>query len=510
VDHVILRERLASLERQLTLVERTLESAADTEELHAALDGTIGNSARQRQHEVGQIIGQLDEAETVAASDPSRASTLVEDAWRRYLRIYDDSRDIFGECLEFVGGLAIRSHQYDDQICKLADELIRSCATESIGRRWESLTVPAAPDALAKTLARMVRLRFPDWTVWTLPFTAHEYGHVVVAELSELKDFVRDIASTQAADRIDEVMTRVDGAELPHRLDAEERARLDSELRNLAQDALRDWLTARRVDQSSFGQRSGAVRQFGAEQLALAVRAGERELADAELRRATVLVADAFATYTMGPAYACAALLLHFLPAQPARDAGHAERAHIVLRTLERMNATGDNSYQDVITQVTAGWERVVSGPGAAISLTPAQTEELDGLLEDLWPLFELYLRKTARFEHAAEKDGWLAAKKVSLDWRTSLRDHPDQPLRTEGLGVVRLRDALNAAWYCRLLSFNDAAASGNTNAFRASIDALERATRETCTEIIDARKSQQARRARSQRRPGRRPPRAA
>lgn len=519
MDHVILRERLASLERQLALVASTpqlITTSAFTpahaaEQLHATLDGTIGQSARRRRRKIEQIEAELDRAEHEA--DASVAASLVKGAWRNYLKLHEESQEVFSECLEFVGGLAIRTEGYDDAICQTADELIRSCATESTGNAWNSFTVPAAPDALAKTLARMVRLRFPDWTIWTLPSTAHEYGHVVIDEVEAINEFVLDCAARGAATRLGEVLGRLDRVDFSRSIDAAERERVERELMDVAHEALRDWRVGRRdpAEESGYGQQlSEFLRELGAEPVAVGIRAATLALADAELRRATLLSADVFATYTMGPAYSCAALLLNFLPSHVVHSASDAERAHVVLETLARMNASGHDAYGDVIGQVSQGWSRVMSGPGSAVPLEPAALKDLDDLVERLWVLFHEELRETAPFEAADERNGWLAAKRVSLEWRKALKADSAGALPTQEIRLTRLRDALNAAWYCRLLSFRDGEAAGDGTAFRASVESVERATEQVCTGIIASRERQRARRARSGRRSTSRSPRVA
>src|SRR5262249_13047887 len=69
----------------------------------------------------------------------------------------------------------------DAQICQMADELVRNCAQGTNSTRF-LLSIPATADTLGLTLVRLIRLRFSDWTIWTLPFAAHELGHIVLKE----------------------------------------------------------------------------------------------------------------------------------------------------------------------------------------------------------------------------------------------------------------------------------------------------------------------------------------
>jgi hypothetical protein len=103
--------------------------------------------------------------------------------WAAYAELERDSAQLFDECLEFIGGLAFRRTGLDDAgMCELADALILSCAQESYAVAWNFLTVPSLRDVVTKSRARLSRIRFPEWTVWTLPFTAYPLGHEVIED----------------------------------------------------------------------------------------------------------------------------------------------------------------------------------------------------------------------------------------------------------------------------------------------------------------------------------------
>src|SRR6185503_8084314 len=91
---------------------------------------------------------------------------------------YEESQEVFCECLEYIGGLALRDRGFDQRICDIGDHLIVSCAKDWNNLKWQSLTILAAQERLGQTMARIIRLRFPEWTIWTLPFTAREFAHV--------------------------------------------------------------------------------------------------------------------------------------------------------------------------------------------------------------------------------------------------------------------------------------------------------------------------------------------
>jgi hypothetical protein len=51
--------------------------------------------------------------------------------------------------------------------------------------------VPTRRMASRETIPRIIRLGFPEWTVWAIPLTAHEFGHVVLKDNSDLNQRVK-------------------------------------------------------------------------------------------------------------------------------------------------------------------------------------------------------------------------------------------------------------------------------------------------------------------------------
>jgi hypothetical protein len=104
-------------------------------------------------------------------------------AWTTYAAVRDESERLFDECLEFIGAIAFRHTGLDEQrMCQLADALILACALEAYAQNWTFLTVPSLRDVVTKSQLRLSRIRFPEWTFWTLPATAYVLGHEVMTE----------------------------------------------------------------------------------------------------------------------------------------------------------------------------------------------------------------------------------------------------------------------------------------------------------------------------------------
>jgi len=492
----ILRARLHALEDQLKVVEqspRWLEAmssaAAETEaqdgpdatiptdtriqnpELHAGLDATIGNEARMQRQELDNVRTALNNA--VALQGPQQTEELRR-AWTGYFRVQHDCEAIFGECLRLLGGVALRNQGFgqilDNEIWDVADELIRSCANDSIGDPWTSLTVPAPREAVARTLARMIRVRFPAWNVWTIPLAAREYGHVVAEDAPKLPDDIAARLRSSVEPQLDDVVRSVAAAHKVRKV-----GRKFRELEATARDTMLGLEPAAQDESHAAVQRRVA------------------RLVECERSCLHVLVADAYATYTLGVAYACAALLLRFEPTRSPRDdlVSDAVRGDVVLAMLARMNEDSQSRpYDQPLKQLQLGWDSVLEqatadGTGVA---DPARGKEF---VDWVWDAFKRRLRPTARYPGEDDAEGWLSVRRARTEWDLTLQASDE--FGTSGLRLRKLRDALNAAWSWRL---------ENPGADDRKIRRLETATMKICTDIVDDIRSRSGARQGSTQRP--------
>jgi hypothetical protein len=108
---------------------------------------------------------------------PAPDADLV-DVWKCYLEApHAGSESVFAEYVDLLGGFALRDAGFDAGICDMADALVRSYVPGG-DFSWNSFTVPARREALTMTMARIIRLGFPEWSMWAVPLAAHEFGHV--------------------------------------------------------------------------------------------------------------------------------------------------------------------------------------------------------------------------------------------------------------------------------------------------------------------------------------------
>jgi hypothetical protein len=232
--------------------------------------------------------------------DAASSIELKKAAWKQYSdTVYRESSTIFCEYLDFLSGLALRDTGLDQGMCRIADRLFRDGGNLPDNFTWNSLTIPAQREALQATLARIVRLSFPDWTIWALPLAAHEFGHVAVT-IGAVKEFV----SERAAD-----------GQVRHHLE--------------------------------------------------------------------VCLADAFATHMMGPAYACAVILLRLDPCTafaPEDDRLTEKRARVVLAMLEYLDGLGQTdagAYSEIRSLLESEWKDALREVGVTETLSEEDEKEI-------------------------------------------------------------------------------------------------------------------------------------
>jgi hypothetical protein len=138
-----------------------------------------------------------------------------QEVWTALTRAEGHNRLLQREALEFLGGLLIRYRRLDSEpqplthgttagpsICALADRLLRGLARRT-GIPWTARTVLGREPFLAPE-TEVIRVRFPDWSLWNLPLMGHEFGHLVAAVTPAFRRYQAEVfreMSTSAGDQ---------------------------------------------------------------------------------------------------------------------------------------------------------------------------------------------------------------------------------------------------------------------------------------------------------------------
>jgi hypothetical protein len=455
MDDPVLMSRLAALSHNLKLVSSNLESNAwKSGEADSTRREELGREsllwdglAATLKLEINQLLIRIGKVETkllAAAPDDMAAASA---AWVEYSKILLTSQDLLRECLEIIGTLAIRQKNLDHKSLFIADELMRDCLRLSTGGTEYYLLVHGMGDALFKTRARIIRLRFPDWTIWDLPLAMHELGNVVMTIiLAREREHAREYPDEPEL----QVLT-------PYR------------------DKQRDSLVA---TDPQLSQKF----QAGGDGAAEATRWAEG--------RVRVLLADAFATYTMGPAYAYSAITLRLSPTASAqRDVpSDAQRAQTILSMLAWMNENtgpGDvtRPYTEEIDRLGRSWADACSRCTATGRLGDKEAEYLRRFAFSFGSdVSGGSLSPSAMYPTGIANQGWKCAADWAGAWLRQWKEKPGAELSCPDNPTGLLRDVLNAAWLCR------ARINQRPDMASSAHNAIASVGQKLCIEIVSAK----------------------
>jgi hypothetical protein len=121
--------------------------------------------------DVDRRLGELE-----AVADPEAATAELANLWADYADLERKSEVLLGEIVELLGGLSFRDRSEDPWFFAMADQMVQWYAGQT-GDPWDPLTVPFIRHAAARALARVVGLRFPDWTLWALPLIGYDFAY---------------------------------------------------------------------------------------------------------------------------------------------------------------------------------------------------------------------------------------------------------------------------------------------------------------------------------------------
>lgn len=457
---------LKSLERPKAMSEfvRSLDSG------YSHLDQDKWNQIKERL--VRELVNEIDkkidslrrikiELTLAHSHNAEGQAKAVSEAWRSYRDTFEQIQDLFHECLDVLGGLAFHElslnnptfgKEIDKDILSVAEELTWVCSSSTgIG---SSLVIPAPKEALVMTLGRVVRLRCCDWTLWVLPWIAHEFGHVLMGDKGDANSKVYQETRETIVALFSPQLTRPNS--FPE----------STQTQRLAEREIGDQ------------QRSDAARGQWAEK--------ERRRVQNEIEE---YLADAFGTYFMGPAFPCAAIHLRLNPtsshAGEIEDSYDHERAYVMVKVLSSMGE-GGSDFRQIAFELWRDWNRMVRRADHAFSRDAESRARRADWRKKKRILKELVERILAQFEetelglkgrYSSTGDwGWSVAVNWAHRWIGELETLFDLTLPRNITSISALRDALNAAWCTRLKCPEPVTPE--------RIDKIANVAREVCREI--------------------------
>lgn len=158
--------------------------------------------------------------------------------------------------------------------------------------------------------------------------------------------------------------------------------------------------------------------------------------------------ADLFATYCLGPAFACTAILLYFNPFDADKDGNNhpsnAKRVELILLTLEKMNQSlMTKPYSWIISELRKQWSQNRQVIGKPASLPQIEVEQLKIPTEAFYD--QIMKRRFNNIFYGSEN--YIRASLLSNKFVDST------PIESiiANVDYLTQRDILNAAWLARL-----------------------------------------------------------
>jgi hypothetical protein len=197
----LLRDAMATLAREgieiLNALERACFDSRDSEDTyldrqllsfqHTSVGSDLREDVKDRLEELASIQAKVTSAQNTAEEHDE----LVAAAWNEYAKFHERCEGVFAEYVDLVRGVLVRDAGLDRDLCRIGDQLVRLWGRFK-DYHWQSFTIPAATERGGMSAARLIRIGFPEWSVWSLALTAHEFGHVFASKHDRMRKFVDD------------------------------------------------------------------------------------------------------------------------------------------------------------------------------------------------------------------------------------------------------------------------------------------------------------------------------
>lgn len=414
--------------------------------------GKFYSAINPRQHRLVELEKRIDQGS-------------LEEIWQEFAMIKDEAQRVFDQCLEFFGGLAVRKWDLGKagEWCELAERLV-SHYVQKTGAPPHSIMIVGEErpiDAVART-TQIIRIRFPEWDIWSLPLTIHELGQLVAVhhDALELRGYSMEeerrlqwllesdaVEANDLAGCSDEILrlrARFQPSEVAADIIAFLKKYPGEKGEMVRRLVMRDGLTEKDMRDKHPGiielrkkhQRSPAVMEVN-------------HFLEQQHFHLPCLFGDIFSTYFLGPAYPYARLYLRLIPSEISREQPFApsmdKRMAYMLLTLQNMNEEAKKQYSDgpysgELKRLEDLWKETVK-PWRP-ECRPRDLACNLGKPYDDW-FKEMYEKIKSTFTGAGLASGdWQMARNLS-----DRISEGQTPAKGEPLSFSTI---LNAAWLCR------------------------------------------------------------
>jgi hypothetical protein len=167
--------------------------------LLALKNTSVGRALGDRATDLSDDLDDIEEmVATAHGKPPGEADEQMKKAWDRYRKALVSCHEIFVEYVDVIQGVLLRDAGIDRDLCRIADELIKTWYFAD--HSWLSFSIPADYERRSMSTAELIRLGFPEWSVWSLPLVAGEFGHVFATRHERIKKDVTNAREALVAD----------------------------------------------------------------------------------------------------------------------------------------------------------------------------------------------------------------------------------------------------------------------------------------------------------------------
>jgi hypothetical protein len=164
----------------LARIDALIEELARASSALKAVDAEPGLKERVGDQFAVLIQQQRQALQTI--EQEARTADTLDTTWSALHELQRGCASVFRELLAFVQGAMMRGAKLDRRLCAVADAMLEDFSRPA-SVSWDRFTILADGEFLADSTA-IIRLRFPELTVWALPIAAHEFGHFAGPELT--------------------------------------------------------------------------------------------------------------------------------------------------------------------------------------------------------------------------------------------------------------------------------------------------------------------------------------
>jgi hypothetical protein len=168
-ERSILLAQIEALDENLNRAKKVMDAQQIDPELRKAVRNRFEWLINNKQNELMELRTSINR------------SMPMDSCWNDFQNKRKECGLILSECLAFIEGVLVRSARIDDGICEVADALLAKLSDDA-DVTWQRFTIMGKDEFFTKT-TEIIRMRFPEFSIWNLPIVCHELGHFVGEEM---------------------------------------------------------------------------------------------------------------------------------------------------------------------------------------------------------------------------------------------------------------------------------------------------------------------------------------